>query len=237
MKDVIVITGGSSGYGKAMAAQFVREGETVIITGRNAEKLAAAAAETGAEAFRADATFPADWDALVAHVKEKYGHIDLLVNNAGGGIAIKETVDQSVEDIDSAVKLNLNSVIYGCRAFAPMFLAQGSGTIVNVSSICAREAWPGWTVYAAAKWGVLGFTKGLTTELGPHGIRVSCVLPGAGDTNFDVAANFKDRGMVPSMKAEDIADAVVKLYRLPKHIWVEEVIVWGMDQIVVPLSR
>ncbi len=237
MNDVIVITGGSSGYGKAMAAQFAREGEKVIITGRNAGKLTAAAAETGAEAFRADATVPADWDALVNFVKEKYGHIDLLVNNAGGGIAIKETANQTVEDIDRAVKLNLNSTIYGCRAFAPMFLAQGNGTIVNVSSICAKEAWPGWTVYAAAKWGVLGFTKGLTTELAPHGIRVSCLLPGAGDTNFDAAANFKDRGMIPDMKAEDVAEAVVKLYRMPKHIWIEEVTVWGMDQIVVPLSR
>ncbi len=235
MNDVILITGGSSGYGLATAARFVREGERVIITGRNEGKLAQAAKETGADAFRADATDPADWDRLVQYVKEKYCRLDLLVNNAGGGVAIKETVSQSVEDVDRTIKLNLNSVIYGCRAFAPMLIAQGSGTVVNVSSICARHAWPGWTVYAAAKWGVLGFTKGLTTELGPHGIRVSCILPGAGDTNFDRAANFTERGMIPDMKGDDIAAAIVDLYRMPKHIWVEEVTVWGMDQIISPL--
>ena len=235
MNDVILITGGSSGYGLATAARFAREGERVIITGRNEQKLAQAAKETGADAFRADATDPADWDRLVRYVKEKYGRLDLLVNNAGGGVAIKETVSQSVEDVDRTIKLNLNSVIYGCRAFAPMLIAQGAGTVVNVSSICARHAWPGWTVYAAAKWGVLGFTKGLTTELGPHGIRVSCILPGGGDTNFDRAANFTERGMIPDMKGDDIAAAIVDLYRMPKHIWVEEVTVWGMDQIISPL--
>ena len=235
MKEVILITGGSSGYGKSTAKLFADNGYDVIITGRNEEALKAAAQEIGADAFRADATDPADWDKLVAYVKEKYGRIDLLLNNAGGGVSIKDTKDQSIADIDMIITLNLNSAIYGCRAFADLFLEQGFGTILNVSSVCAKEAWPGWTVYAAAKWGVLGFTKGLTTELGPKGIRVGCLVPGAGDTNFDKNANFSLRGMVPSMKGDDVAEAIYAIYKLPKHIWVEEMTIWGMDQVVIPL--
>ena len=234
MKDVIIITGATSGYGKAAAKLFASEGNTVIITGRNPETLENTAEEIGAVPFRADATDPADWKALREFVMEKYGRVDLLLNNAGGGVAIKETADQSVEEIDRAIKLNLNSVIYGCREFAPVFKAQKGGTIINVSSVCAKHAWQGWTIYAAAKWGVLGFTKGLTTELGPDGVRVTCLVPGAGDTNFDRNANF-DRGSVPGLKADNIAEAIHSIYKLPKSVWVEEMTVWGIDQVVIPL--
>ncbi len=235
MNDVILITGGSSGYGKATAKKFADAGCQVIITGRNETALATAAKEIGAVPFCADVTSPDDWKNLRKFVETQYGKIDLLLNNAGGGVAIKNTAEQSVEDINKTVMLNLNGTIYGCREFAPMFLEQKQGTIINISSVCAKQAWPGWSVYAAAKWGVLGFTKGLTTELAPSGIRVTCLVPGAGDTAFDVNANFKDRGTIPALKAEDIADAIFSIYQLPAHVWVEEMTVWGLDQVVIPL--
>ncbi|MGM9626289.1 MAG: SDR family oxidoreductase [Eubacteriales bacterium] len=235
MNDVILITGGSGGYGKATAARFVKEGASVIITGRNTEALNAAAKETGSIPFQADATNPSDWAKLRAFVADKFGRIDLLLNNAGGGVAIKPVADQTIADIESSISLNLNSVIYGCREFTPMFTNQKGGTIINVSSVCAKQAWPGWSVYAAAKWGVLGFTKGLATELGPLGVRVTCLVPGAGDTNFDRNANFFGRGSVPDLKAADIADAIYSIYQLPPHVWVEETTIWGIDQVVIPL--
>lgn len=233
--EVILITGGSSGYGRATAAKFAEQGYRVIITGRNKARLEAAAAEIGADAVAADATSSADWEKLYRYVMEKYGRLDLLVNNAGGGVAIKEVRDVSVEEIDRTVALNLSSVLYGCHTFAALFEKQASGTIVNISSVCAKQAWPGWTVYAAAKWGVLGLTKGLATELGPKGIRVTCVVPGAGDTEFDKNANFTGRGAVPGLKAEHIAQTIYDIYHLPKTVWVEETTVWGMDQVVIPL--
>lgn len=233
--EVILITGGTSGFGKATAAKFVKEGYSVIITGRNSEKLKQTATEIGVDSFVADATNPTDWDNLVQFIKDKYGRLDLLLNNAGGGVAIKNVENQSIQEINESINLNLNSVIYGCRAFAPLFSSQKFGTIINISSVCAKHAWDGWSVYAAAKWGVLGFTKGLATELGPSGIRVTCLVPGAGATNFDKNANFFNRGTTPELKAENIADSIVGIYKLPKHVWVEEMTVWGLDQVVIPL--
>lgn len=198
MNDVILITGGSSGYGKATAKKFADAGCQVIITGRNETALATAAKEIGAVPFCADVTSPDDWKNLRKFVETQYGKIDLLLNNAGGGVAIKNTAEQSVEDINKMVLLNLNGTIYGCREFAPMFLEQKQGTIINISSVCAKQAWPGWSVYAAAKWGVLGFTKGLTTELSPEGIRVTCLVPGAGDTAFDSTPRNTKRNSIPT---------------------------------------
>jgi len=233
--DVILITGGSSGYGKATAELFAKNGAKVIITGRKAETLNPVAQEIGAEAFVADATNPADWKRLYDHIMEKYGKLDMLVNNAGGGVAIKEVADITPDEIDKTITLNLNSALYGCHTFAPLFIRQKGGTIVNVSSICAREAKPRWATYAAAKWGVVGLSKGLATELGPHGVRVTCAIPGAGATNFDKNANFTDRGTVPGFTGEKFAQVIYDLYRLPRTVWMEEITVWGIDQIVIPL--
>ena len=151
MSRIVLITGASSGYGKATAKAFKDNGDTVIMTARNQEKLDVACREVGGDlAFSLDVTKPSDWENAVSIIKEKYGRLDVLVNNAGGGIAIKEVSEFTPEEIDATIKLNLNSVIYGCRAFADMMKAQESGTMINISSVCARQCWPTWSVTAAS---------------------------------------------------------------------------------------
>ena len=125
MSKIVLVTGASSGYGKATAKFFADKGYTVVIAARNKEKLDAAKNETGADAsIVMDVTKPEDWNAVKKFITEKYGRLDILVNNAGGGVAIKEVSELSVEEIDSTIKLNLNSVIYGCREFADMMRQQ-----------------------------------------------------------------------------------------------------------------
>ena len=125
MSKIVLVTGASSGYGKATAKVFADKGYTVVIAARNKEKLDAAKNETGADAsIVMDVTKPEDWNAVKKFITEKYGRLDILVNNAGGGVAIKEVSELSVEEIDSTIKLNLNSVIYGCREFADMMRQQ-----------------------------------------------------------------------------------------------------------------
>lgn len=149
MKDkIILVTGGTSGFGKAAAASLVQEVAIVLIAARNENNLKSTKEETGCSDYiKMDVTNPADWEYAYKYIEEKYGRIDVLVNCAGGGVSIKETVDQAIEDIDEIIKLNLNSTIYGSRIFGRMMKKQKSGMIINFASVCAREAWPEWSVY------------------------------------------------------------------------------------------
>ena len=146
----------------------------------------------GIEAITPNATRWEDWQELFAFVMAKHGRVNILVNNAGGGVAIADTVDQTVEAVDEIIALNLNSVVYGSMIFGKQMQAQGSGTIINISSTCATEAWPGFSVYAAAKSGVVSLSKGMYTELRPFGVRVTAVIPGAGATNFSKNAGLAE---------------------------------------------
>lgn len=234
MERIVLITGASSGYGKATAKAFVSCGDTVIMTARNSEKLEAARKEVGgALAIAMDVTKPADWDMLVKTVKDTYGRLDILVNNAGGGITIKEVSQFTTEEIDEVIKLNLNSVIYGSRAFADMMKQQNSGTMINISSVCARQCWPTWSVYAAAKAGVLNFSKGMYLEMQPYNVRVSCVVPASAITGFQSACGIGEG--TDKLLPEDIADTVLYIANLPQRAVVEDVTVWGIDKQINPL--
>ena len=234
MNRIVLITGASSGYGKATAKAFKENGDTVIMAARDIKKLNAAKEEIGGDlALSMDVTNPEDWDKTVAKIKEMYGKLDILVNNAGGGIAIKEVSEFTVDEIDSTIKLNLNSVIYGCRAFSDMMKAQGCGTMINISSVCARQCWPTWSVYAAAKAGVLNFSKGMYLEMQPYGVRVSCVVPSSASTGFQSACGIGEA--TDKLLPEDIADTVLYIANLPARAVVEDVTVWGIDKQVNPL--
>ena len=232
MSRIVLITGASSGYGKATAKAFKENGDTVIMTARNADRLNSACEEIGGDtAVAMDVTNADDWARLYALVNEKYGKLDILVNNAGGGITIKEVAEQTTAEIDAVIKLNLNSVIYGCRTFANMMKAQNCGTIINISSVCAKECWPTWSVYAAAKAGVLNFSKGMYLEMQPYNIRVSCVIPSSASTGFQSACGIDET--TDKLKPEDIADTVLYIANLPAVV--EDVTVWGIDKQVNPL--
>ena len=234
MSRIVLITGASSGYGKATAKAFKENGDTVIMTARNADRLNSACEEIGGDtAVAMDVTNADDWARLYALVNEKYGKLDILVNNAGGGITIKEVAEQTTAEIDAVIKLNLNSVIYGCRTFANMMKAQNCGTIINISSVCAKECWPTWSVYAAAKAGVLNFSKGMYLEMQPYNIRVSCVIPSSASTGFQSACGIDET--TDKLKPEDIADTVLYIANLPQRAVVEDVTVWGIDKQVNPL--
>lgn len=231
---IVLITGGSNGYGKASAKKLTREGAIVIIAARNPETLAAAQSETGcADIFPMDVTKYEDWKKVYDFIVQKYGRLDVLVNNAGGGIAIKSVTDQTVEEINQSIALNLNGAIYGTNVFSGLMKAQNSGTIINVSSVCAKEAWPGWSIYAAAKWGMLGFSKGAYVDLRPYNVRVTCLIPASATTGFESAAHLT--GTEHKLTVEDIAESVLYICTLPQHAVVEELTIWGIDQEVNPL--
>ncbi|MBQ9964597.1 MAG: SDR family NAD(P)-dependent oxidoreductase [Clostridia bacterium] len=231
---VVLITGGSSGYGKATAEKMVKQGATVIITARNRDMLEQAKEEIGCSSVICmDVTNYADWQSAYKTVVEQYGRLDVLVNNAGGGVAIKSVTEQTQDEIDRSIALNLTGAIYGTNVFAPLMKEQKSGTIINVSSVCAKQAWPGFSIYGAAKAGMLGFSKGAYVDLRPHNIRVTCLIPASASTGFEKSANLAEG--VHQMTVNDVADSILYICNLPQHAVVEELTVWGIDQEVIPL--
>ena len=234
MNRIVIITGATAGYGLATARKFKSEGDVVIAVSRNADKVSKIVSENGFDdGFALDVTNYEGWIELRDYVMNKYGRVDVLVNNAGGGISIVDTTEQTREDIDKAIMLNLNSVIYGCKTFADVMKKAGDGIIINISSVCARHCWGGWSVYAAAKAGVLNFTKGLYVELRPYGAKATCIIPAAASTDFQKSAGIGEENQ--TLTAEDIANAVFYAANQPKGVVVEEMTVWGTSQDVQPL--
>lgn len=234
MNRIVIVTGATGGYGLETAKKFKAEGDIVIVASRNEEKVAKVVREYGFDdGFTIDVTDYDAWISLKAFVMEKYGRADVLVNNAGGGVAIVDTVDQKKEDIEKAIALNLTSVIFGSKIFGEVMKAQKDGIIINIASVCATHCWGGWSVYAAAKAGVLNFTKGLYVEMRPYGVRATCIIPAAASTDFQKNAGIAEENQ--TLRTEDIANAVVYVANQPKGVVVEDMTVWGTSQDVQPL--
>ncbi len=233
-KRVVLITGATSGYGLATAKKFRDSGDIVIVASRNAQKVNKVVEENGFDAgYAIDVTDYSAWENMKNRMIEKYGRIDVLVNNAGGGISIADTTEQTKESIDGIVALNLNSVIYGSSIFGNVMKKQRDGIIINISSVCARHCWGGWSVYAAAKAGVLNFTKGLYVELQKYGVRATCIIPASASTGFQNSAGIGETH--DSLSVDDIAESVYYAADMPKRAVVEEMTVWGVEQVVEPL--
>ncbi|RVT43461.1 SDR family oxidoreductase [Sphingobium algorifonticola] len=236
--SVAIVTGGAKGFGLGIAKALHGRGARVYITGRDEAALARAADGTGLIAVKADATSGADWDALIKQVVDEAGRLDILINNAGGGgriLAIGELTD---EDIESVVSQNFVAPLLGCRRIAPLLAAQKSGTIINVSSVAAHQAWPCWGLYGGAKAGLAHFSKALYGELREQGVRVTTFTPSWGATEFDGAAGLPARDadtVARCIQPEEIGEMIADICALPAHLWVQETILWPMVQEVVPL--
>ncbi|KHK93050.1 SDR family NAD(P)-dependent oxidoreductase [Novosphingobium malaysiense] len=180
----MIVTGAASaaGLGFATALLLAREGHKVYLTDIDAAGAAARADELRTEGLDAtglaqDVTDEAAWKALVEHVTEKTGRIDGLVNNAGIAV-LSWTADLDPASWDRQIDVNLKSAYLGCRAVLPIMERQGSGAIVNLSSVAGLVGIPGASAYAASKGGVRLYTKAVAMEVAAKGIRVNAVCPG-----------------------------------------------------------
>lgn len=232
----VLVTGGSDGYGRGIAAVLKNAGAEVWITGRNAAKLEKTAQELGVRTIQADASSGADWD----RVMRETGDFDVLVNNAGFGGKIVPVAEQTDEDIIRTIGTNLTGVILGCRRAAAMMVRRKRGIIINISSVCALYAWPAWSVYTAAKAGVAKFSHGLYTELRPYGVRVSCVTPSWGQTGFNHAANISGASENPELAAKCIApkelgNIIKSIIEQPDHLAIPDVTVQPVIQDISPM--
>ena len=186
LKDkVAIVTGAGAGIGFSVAMEFAKEGAKVVIAelrpDRGEESADKIAKETGAEilAITTDVRKEGDIEKMVSATIEKFGKIDVLVNNAAK-ILQKPVVEMTTEEYEDLMRNNATSVVICCREVAKQMIAQKSGgTIVNFSSIHASISEPNCSAYTAAKGAIEAFSRTLATEVAPHKIRVNCIQPGA----------------------------------------------------------
>ncbi len=199
MAKTVLITGGSRGIGAETAILFAKNGYRVAFSyNRSAESgkaLCKSLTSHGYDtiALPCDITQPMQVESLVKQTVNYFGRLDVLVNNAG--IAQQKLLtDITNDDWNTMLNTNLSGVFYACRAATPYFVAQKSGSIVNISSIWGVTGASCEVHYSAAKAGVIGLTKALAKELGPSNIRVNCVAPGVIDTDMNKELDITTMG-------------------------------------------
>ncbi len=224
---IAIVTGSSSGIGKAIALTFGKEGAAVVIAARRkdlCEKTVAQIRKEGGDAMaiQTDVTDEAQVERLITETVKRYGRLDLLVNNAGigGGGRIEST---STETFDRVMNTNLRGTFFCCRAgFRQM--KQNGGTIINMSSVAGVQAWAGTGTYSTSKHGIMALTKSLADEGRAYKIKVSAICPGG------VADELVDASPDEILRSEqispyDIAEAAVYLAALGPYAVVHQIIV------------
>jgi NAD(P)-dependent dehydrogenase (short-subunit alcohol dehydrogenase family) len=218
MSRRVLVTGGASGLGAALVAAFVERGDEVLVTDVHEGLDEPDQRGTGTSYLRLDVTSDRDWAAALAHVEERWGGLDVLVNNAG--IASGGRIDVAgLDEWQRVIDINLLGVVRGCRTFTPLLKARRSGHIVNTASLAGLVHPPGMASYNAVKAGVVALSETLHFELAPYGIHTSVVCPSFFRTNLasslagsdslleTIARRLIDRS---ATTAEEIAAEVMK---------------------------
>ncbi|MHB1676017.1 MAG: SDR family oxidoreductase [Sulfuriferula sp.] len=232
---VAVVTGASSGIGEAAARLLVQEGVHVVLVARRRERLDSLANELGnaASIIETDVTSKTQVVMLFDQVRERFGGIDLLFNNAGLGINARfET--SNPDDWRQMIDVNLYGVLHCTQAAIPLLRSRPGAMICSVSSVGGRYGVENWSVYSATKYAVVGFHDALRKELGPDRIRVSVIEPGAVWTEFgqNVKTALDDRRTkLEALTAEDVAQALVYAFAQPPNVLIEEILMRPVLQV------
>ena len=229
LKDKIaIVTGSSSGIGKAIALRFGREGAKVVVAARRlslCEQTVLQITAKGGEAWaiQTDVADERQVERLMVDTIEHYGRIDILVNNAGigGGSRLADT---STEAFDQVMNVNLRGTFFCCRAGFRQMKQQGGGVIINISSVAGLQAWAGTGTYSASKHGIMALTKSLADEGRPYHIKVSAICPGAVADEL-VDASPADIEQSERIDPFDVAEAAVYLSTLGRYTVVHQVVI------------
>ena len=176
---VALITGGGTGIGKAIALRFAAAGAKVVLSGRTLEAVRTVAAEIGGHAVRADVSRESDVVQLFNEIQARYGRLDVLVNNAGTPGPIMPIAEMDLTLWDECLAVNIRGVMLCMREAARLMTAQRAGSIVNMSSLMGLHGYPMRSAYSATKFAIIGMTQAVAREVGPSGVRVNALCPGA----------------------------------------------------------
>ena len=243
MNKIILITGATSGFGKAIAIKFAQNGDDIIITARRKELL-----ETIAEEIRTqfkirvlplcfDVRKLKDCENAIQSLTEEWRKIDVLVNNAGLAVGLSPIHEGVVDDWERMMDTNVKGLLYMTRLVSPLMVERKHGHIINIGSIAGKEVYPNGNAYCGSKFAVDAITKGTRIDLLPFNIKVTQVAPGAADTEFSLVRFKGDqqradnvyKGFTP-LNASDVADAVYYVTTLPDHVNVNDLVLMPTAQ-------
>ncbi|MGD2140116.1 MAG: SDR family NAD(P)-dependent oxidoreductase [Burkholderiales bacterium] len=245
MAKTALITGATSGFGKASVERFVNAGWHVIATGRRADRL-----KKLVDAFGADKVCPAvfdirDLDAMNAAIDAlpaAFKDIDLLINNAGLALGTAPAQECDLDQWNTMIDTNVRGLVALTRKLLPSLIKR-KGAIINISSVAASYPYPGGNVYGGTKAFVVQFSLGLRSDLHGTGVRVTCVEPGMAETEFTLVRTKGDqeasdklyKGADP-MTGEDIADALLWIASLPPHMNINRIELMPVNQSFSPFQ-
>jgi NADP-dependent 3-hydroxy acid dehydrogenase YdfG len=233
---VAVVTGASSGIGEATARLLIAEGANVVLVGRREERITLLAQELGDKAIPivADVTDATQVKALFTRVREMFGGLDLLFNNAGLGIH-GAFADSRPQDWRLMIDTNVFGLFSCTLAAIPLLQDRPGAMIASVSSTGGRYGVEGWSVYCATKFAIVGFHEALRKELGVQRIRVTVIEPGAVWTEFGHNVPEQElhdrRQSLDALTPDDVAQALVYAFAQPPHVLVQDILVRPVKQI------
>lgn len=236
MDKIILITGATSGFGKAIAEKFAAGGWNCIITGRRAEKLHQLADELRATyqvrvlSLVFDVRNNEEVQQNLTNLPAEWHDVEVLVNNAGLALGRDSIANGNVEDWDTMIDTNIKGLLYVTRAIAPYMIAKNRGHIINMGSIAGKEVYENGNVYCATKFGVDALSRSMRIDFLPHKIKVTNINPGAAETEFSLVrykgdlskASAAYKGFTP-LYAEDIAGIAWYCATLPPHVCINDI--------------
>jgi len=238
MNKTILITGASSGFGKAMAEKFAADGWNCIITGRRSERLSALAKEL--ETKHGVAVLPVVFDVqnrqevfdALGNLPATWQQIDVLVNNAGLALGRDSFENANLDDWDTMLDTNVKGMMYVSRAVLPYMIAQKKGHIINLGSVAGKEVYKDGNGYCASKFAVEALSRSMRIDLLQYKIKVTAIHPGAAETEFSLVRFKGDEskakaiydGFTP-LYANDVADIAFYCATLPENVCINDLVV------------
>jgi 3-oxoacyl-[acyl-carrier protein] reductase len=228
---VAIVTGGTRGIGRAIAARLLAEGARVAICGTRQNSVDAAldvlSPKDKVFGMVADVSKLEDVRGFVGAVQQRFGAIHILVNNAGAGL-FRSVAELTPEEWQRTIGLNLSGVYYCCHEVLPIFRQAGGGDVVNISSLAGKNAFAGGAAYNASKFGLNGFSEAMMLDYRNAGVRVSTIMPGSVDTEFGGGHSSSQREGNNDKNAwkiatEDVAEIVVNVLGMPRRTTISAV--------------
>lgn len=243
MNKTVMVTGATSGFGRAIAVKFAGNGYDIIITGRRKERLAELEKELLANggirvlSLNFDVRNRTEVAEVISGLPEEWKKIDILVNNAGLAAGLDHIDTGNIDDWESMIDTNVKGLLYVTRAVSPFMVARNSGHIFNISSIAGRDLYENGNVYCASKHAVDALSKGMRIDMLKNNIKVTNVAPGLAETEFSLV-RFKgdpERAKAPyngikPLVAEDIAEIVYFCASLPEHVNINDIVITPTGQ-------